>query len=79
MPYLHSHCSCQLLPRYLPYPTCHPAVFSHLVPQMYLQDLAEADASKELIQSVQVNRDGRTSISSRASGDVGSLHEWLEQ
>lgn len=27
--------------------------FSHLVPQMYLQDLAEADASKELIQAVQ--------------------------
>lgn len=28
--------------------------FSHLVPQMYLQDLAEADAPKELIQAVQV-------------------------
>ncbi|KAI8467801.1 MAG: SM/Sec1-family protein [Monoraphidium minutum] len=27
--------------------------FSHLVPQMYLQDLAEADAPKELIQAVQ--------------------------
>lgn len=32
---------------------CHTD-FTHMVPQMYLQDLAEADAAKELIQGVQV-------------------------
>lgn len=34
-------------------PPPRPPDFSHLVPQMYLQDLAEADAPKELVAGVQ--------------------------